>query len=124
MDVNTTSRVLLRSSKPCLHANIDCTALVAAIISRQVSVVDLLLQVNFLTRVSKFNVSQFICLRSQKVMSFMMMPLWHLSEYSHGSWLYSFLKFYNVEHCLHIKRLLQQPKGQNSSESFPINLFL
>ncbi|WOG93498.1 hypothetical protein DCAR_0312783 [Daucus carota subsp. sativus] len=44
VDANTTSRVLLRSSKPCLHANIDCTALVAAIVSRQVSVVDLLLQ--------------------------------------------------------------------------------
>ncbi|KAK1383954.1 ankyrin-3 [Heracleum sosnowskyi] len=44
VDANTTSRVLLRSSKPFLHANIDCTALVAAIISRQVSVVDLLLR--------------------------------------------------------------------------------
>lgn len=122
MDANTTSRVLLRSSKPCLHANIDCTALVAAIISRQVSVVDLLLQVNFPTCVTRFNVIQFICLRSEKVMSFMMMPLWHLSECSHGSWLYVFLRFHNVEHCRHIKGLLQPPEGQNSSESYPINI--
>ncbi|KAF8390612.1 hypothetical protein HHK36_025139 [Tetracentron sinense] len=44
VDANATDRVLLRSSKPSLHTNIDCTALVAAIICRQVSVVRLLLQ--------------------------------------------------------------------------------
>ncbi|KAK9276201.1 hypothetical protein L1049_005732 [Liquidambar formosana] len=44
VNVNATDRVLLRSSKPSLHANVDCNALVAAIVSRQVSVVRLLLQ--------------------------------------------------------------------------------
>ncbi|KAF2292861.1 hypothetical protein GH714_029432 [Hevea brasiliensis] len=39
------NRVLLRSSKPSLHANVDCNALTAAIVSRQISVVRLLLQV-------------------------------------------------------------------------------
>ncbi|KAK1271889.1 hypothetical protein QJS04_geneDACA014116 [Acorus gramineus] len=38
--------MLLRSSKPSLHANIDCTALFAAIVSRQISVVQHLLQVS------------------------------------------------------------------------------
>ncbi|KAM7487164.1 hypothetical protein LguiB_024648 [Lonicera macranthoides] len=41
---NATARVLLRSSKPSLHANVDCNALVAAIVSRQVPVVRLLVQ--------------------------------------------------------------------------------
>lgn len=45
VDINATTRVLLRSSKPSLHANVDCNALVAAIISRQISIVRLLLQV-------------------------------------------------------------------------------
>lgn len=45
VDANSTDRVLLRSSKPTLHTNIDCNALVAAVVSRQVSVVRLLLQV-------------------------------------------------------------------------------
>lgn len=40
--------MLLRSSKPSLHANVDCNALVAAIVSRQVPVVRLLLQVTIL----------------------------------------------------------------------------
>ncbi|KAF8398680.1 hypothetical protein HHK36_014535 [Tetracentron sinense] len=44
VDVNATDRVLLRLSKPSLHTNVDCTALVAAIVSRQVSVVRMLLQ--------------------------------------------------------------------------------
>ncbi|XP_059657725.1 uncharacterized protein LOC132304179 isoform X3 [Cornus florida] len=44
VDANATARVLLRSSKPSLHANVDCNALVAAIVSRQISVVRLLLQ--------------------------------------------------------------------------------
>ncbi|WVZ86206.1 hypothetical protein U9M48_033028 [Paspalum notatum var. saurae] len=43
-DPNATARVLLRSLKPTLHANVDCTALFAAIVSRQVSVVRHLLQ--------------------------------------------------------------------------------
>ncbi|OMO60459.1 hypothetical protein CCACVL1_24150 [Corchorus capsularis] len=44
VDVNATDRVLLRSSKPSLHTNIDCNALAAAVVSRQTSVVRLLLQ--------------------------------------------------------------------------------
>nr|GMC48650.1 ankyrin-3 isoform X1 [Ipomoea batatas] len=44
VDVNAISRVLLQSCKPSLHTNVDCTALVAAIVSRQVSVVRLLLE--------------------------------------------------------------------------------
>lgn len=44
VDGSEMNRVLLRSSKPSLHANVDCTALAAAVVSRQVSVVHLLLQ--------------------------------------------------------------------------------
>ncbi|XP_043704358.1 ankyrin-3 [Telopea speciosissima] len=44
VDGNAIARVLLRSSKPSLHTNVDCSALVAAVISRQISVVRLLLQ--------------------------------------------------------------------------------
>ncbi|EXC31354.1 hypothetical protein L484_017635 [Morus notabilis] len=43
-DASATDRVLLQSSRPSLHANVDCTALVAAVVSRQISVVRLLLQ--------------------------------------------------------------------------------
>lgn len=43
--MDATNRVLLQSSKPSLHTNVDCTALVAAVVSRQVSVVRLLLEV-------------------------------------------------------------------------------
>uniref|UniRef100_A0A0D9W6J3 Uncharacterized protein n=1 Tax=Leersia perrieri TaxID=77586 RepID=A0A0D9W6J3_9ORYZ len=43
-DPNATSRVLLRSLKPSLHNNVDCTALFAAIVSRQVAVVRQLLE--------------------------------------------------------------------------------
>ncbi|KAI4320137.1 hypothetical protein MLD38_033647 [Melastoma candidum] len=45
VDPDTSDRILLQSSKPPLHINIDCTALVAAVVHRQVSVVRLLLQV-------------------------------------------------------------------------------
>lgn len=45
LDANATDRVLLQSSKPFLHTNVDCNALAAAILSRQISVVRLLLQV-------------------------------------------------------------------------------
>lgn len=38
-------RVLLRSVKPALHANTDCTPLIAAVVSRQVSMVKYLLEV-------------------------------------------------------------------------------
>ncbi|RVW14803.1 Ankyrin-3 [Vitis vinifera] len=41
---NCVDRVLLRSVKPALHANIDCTSLVAAVVSRQVSMVKYLLE--------------------------------------------------------------------------------
>ncbi|KAJ0704376.1 putative ankyrin repeat-containing domain-containing protein [Helianthus annuus] len=44
VDVNAAARVLLQSSKPSLHTNIDCTPLVAAVVSRQTTVVRLLLQ--------------------------------------------------------------------------------
>lgn len=47
MDANAADRVLLQSVKPALHVNVDCTALVAAVIHRQVPVVTLLLQVIF-----------------------------------------------------------------------------
>jgi hypothetical protein len=47
-DPNATARVLLRSLKPSLHANVDCTALFAAIVSRQVAVVRHLLQVRII----------------------------------------------------------------------------
>lgn len=45
MDANVNARILLQSSKPSLHVNVDCNALVAAIVNRQVSVVQLLLKV-------------------------------------------------------------------------------
>ncbi|KAJ3696883.1 hypothetical protein LUZ61_000588 [Rhynchospora tenuis] len=44
-DPNAKDRILLRSLKPSLHMNVDCTALFAAIVSRQVAVVQHLLQV-------------------------------------------------------------------------------
>ncbi|KAG8501302.1 hypothetical protein CXB51_003433 [Gossypium anomalum] len=44
VDASASHRQLLRSSKPSLHTNVDCTALVAAVVSRQASVVRLLLQ--------------------------------------------------------------------------------
>ncbi|XP_022773655.1 ankyrin-3-like [Durio zibethinus] len=44
VDASASHRLLLRSSKPSLYTNVDCSALVAAVVSRQVSVVRLLLQ--------------------------------------------------------------------------------
>ncbi|XP_020083915.1 ankyrin repeat domain-containing protein 17-like isoform X1 [Ananas comosus] len=44
VDINCVDRVLLQSIKPALHANVDCTPLVAAIVSRQVSTVKFLLE--------------------------------------------------------------------------------
>ncbi|KAF5763932.1 putative ankyrin repeat-containing domain-containing protein [Helianthus annuus] len=44
VDINASARVLLCSSKPSLHTNINCTPLVAAVVSRQVAVVRQLLQ--------------------------------------------------------------------------------
>ncbi|GMH06830.1 hypothetical protein Nepgr_008670 [Nepenthes gracilis] len=44
LDANSVDRVLLQSSKPSLHTNVDCTALVAAVVSRQVAVVRQLLK--------------------------------------------------------------------------------
>ncbi|KAG2279760.1 hypothetical protein Bca52824_050980, partial [Brassica carinata] len=44
VNANSTDRLLLQSSKPSLYTNVDCTALVAAIVNRQVSAVRLLLQ--------------------------------------------------------------------------------
>ncbi|KAL0450777.1 UNVERIFIED_CONTAM: hypothetical protein Slati_1634100 [Sesamum latifolium] len=51
VDVNTTDRILLQSCKPSLHTNADCTALVAAVVSRQISVVHLLLEAGVRTDV-------------------------------------------------------------------------
>ncbi|XP_027337580.1 ankyrin-3-like [Abrus precatorius] len=45
VDVNAIDRTLLQSSKPFLHANVDCNALFAAVVSRQINVVRLLVQV-------------------------------------------------------------------------------
>eukprot|EP00250_Pteridium_aquilinum_P017277 c23544_g1_i3 orf=333-2561(+) len=44
VDVNSWHRVLLRSLKPSLHSNLDCTPLIAAIVSRQAAVVKYLLE--------------------------------------------------------------------------------
>ncbi|XP_077248395.1 uncharacterized protein LOC143888009 isoform X2 [Tasmannia lanceolata] len=44
VDINCMHRVLLRSIKPTLHANANCTPLVAAIVSRQDSIVKYLLE--------------------------------------------------------------------------------
>lgn len=46
VNIDATDRTLLQSSKPSLYTNADCNALVAAIVSRQISVVSLLLQVS------------------------------------------------------------------------------
>ncbi|KAJ0973063.1 hypothetical protein J5N97_021022 [Dioscorea zingiberensis] len=51
VDANARDRVLLRSLKPTLHTNVDCTALFTAIISKQESVVRLLLQAGVRTDV-------------------------------------------------------------------------
>ncbi|XP_071688601.1 uncharacterized protein [Rutidosis leptorrhynchoides] len=44
IDINGTARVSLRSSKPFLHTDVTCNALVAATVNRHISVVRLLLQ--------------------------------------------------------------------------------
>ncbi|KAL8241674.1 hypothetical protein R6Q59_011976 [Mikania micrantha] len=44
VDMNGTARVLLRSSKPFLHADVSCNALVAATVNRHAVIVRLLLQ--------------------------------------------------------------------------------
>lgn len=51
--------MLLQSSKPSLYANVDCNALVAAIVGRQTAVVQLLLKV-YLLEVEKFFIYQSI----------------------------------------------------------------
>lgn len=49
LDANATDRVLRRSSKPSLYTNIDCNALSAAVICRQISIVRSLLQAGIKT---------------------------------------------------------------------------
>ncbi|CAL5371666.1 unnamed protein product [Camellia sinensis] len=44
VNANASDRVLLQSYRPSLHTNVDCNALFAAVVSRQISVVRLLLQ--------------------------------------------------------------------------------
>ncbi|XP_078434810.1 ankyrin [Wolffia australiana] len=44
VDANATGRLLLQSAKPPLHTNADCSALIAAVVSRQVSIVKKLLE--------------------------------------------------------------------------------
>ncbi|KAB2624834.1 serine/threonine-protein phosphatase 6 regulatory ankyrin repeat subunit B-like [Pyrus ussuriensis x Pyrus communis] len=45
VDANATDRALLQSSKPFLHTNVYCNVLISAIVSQQISVARLLLQV-------------------------------------------------------------------------------
>ncbi|KAI9125791.1 hypothetical protein K1719_003209 [Acacia pycnantha] len=49
VDGNAIDRTLLQSSKPFLHANVHCNALFAAVVSRHIDVVRLLLQVGVRT---------------------------------------------------------------------------
>ncbi|KAJ4711774.1 putative Ankyrin repeat-containing protein [Melia azedarach] len=49
VDVNLVNRVLLHLFKPALHANVDCTPLVAAIVNWQVSMVKYLLEAGAIT---------------------------------------------------------------------------
>ncbi|XP_024541349.1 ankyrin repeat domain-containing protein 17-like isoform X1 [Selaginella moellendorffii] len=44
VDINSWYRMLLRSAKPALHANVRCTPLISAIVGRQVHVVKYLLE--------------------------------------------------------------------------------
>ncbi|XP_041009559.1 ankyrin-3-like [Juglans microcarpa x Juglans regia] len=44
VDASASDRFLLQSSKPSVHTNVDCTALAAAVVGRQVPIVRLLLQ--------------------------------------------------------------------------------
>jgi len=50
VDVNSWHRVLLRSAKPALHANVNCTPLIAAIVARQDLVVKYLLKAGAKTK--------------------------------------------------------------------------
>ncbi|KAI4384195.1 hypothetical protein MLD38_002380 [Melastoma candidum] len=52
VNANGSHRILLQSSKPSLHINADCCPLVAAIISRQVAVVKLLLKAGVSTEIN------------------------------------------------------------------------
>ncbi|CAN0925269.1 Serine/threonine-protein phosphatase 6 regulatory ankyrin repeat subunit C [Linum grandiflorum] len=52
VNFNATDRVLLLSSKPSLHTNVDCSALVAAVVTRQVDVVRMLLKAGAETDIS------------------------------------------------------------------------
>ncbi|KAK8978864.1 hypothetical protein V6N11_034770 [Hibiscus sabdariffa] len=64
VDASASHRQLLRSSKPSLHTNVDCTALVAAVVSRQVSVVRLLLQKALLGYFQFYFCNQHLCARN------------------------------------------------------------
>ncbi|KAG6712582.1 hypothetical protein I3842_05G110500 [Carya illinoinensis] len=57
LDANASDRVLLQSSKPFLHTNFDCNALVATVASRQVSVIGLLLQMGIRTNIKPYPVT-------------------------------------------------------------------
>ncbi|CAA0820130.1 Unknown protein [Striga hermonthica] len=52
VDANAASRILLQSLKPSLHTNADCTAIVAATVYRQISVVHLLMRAGVSTDVN------------------------------------------------------------------------
>lgn len=52
VDASATDRQLLQSSRPSLHTNVDCNALVASVVNRQVSVVRLLLQTGASTNIT------------------------------------------------------------------------
>ncbi|KAM1273186.1 hypothetical protein ACFX2H_023116 [Malus domestica] len=52
VDASAADRMLLQSSKPALHTNVDCSALVAAVVSRQVPIIRLLLQAGVRTDVN------------------------------------------------------------------------
>ncbi|KAJ4841650.1 hypothetical protein Tsubulata_034081 [Turnera subulata] len=51
VDANATDRLLLLSSKPSLHTNVDCTGLVAGVVGRQVDVVRVLLKAGVRTNI-------------------------------------------------------------------------
>lgn len=61
MDVDATDRTLLQSSKPSLFASVDCNALVAAVVSRQISVLRLLLMVVILRASLHIKIYYLLC---------------------------------------------------------------
>lgn len=61
VDGNAVTRMLLQSSKPSLHANVDCNSLAAAVVSRQTFIVQLLLKVISLTPVYLLKVIFYVC---------------------------------------------------------------